>query len=288
MCRLFALHAGTPVRATFWLLGAPDSLLLQSHREPDGTGVGIFTTEGKPELYKRPIAAWQDREFATLARELTSSVFLAHVRYASTGGLTALNTHPFSQDGRLFAHNGAVEGLDLLDRRLEDMGAGSLVQGDTDSERLFALITAETTARRGDIEAGLVAALTWTATNIPVYSLNLILATPHQLWAVRYPETNELWVLQREKQARRGGLDARTARIGAVSPDLAERTAAVVASEPMDDDPRWRPLAPGELIRIDADHTLTSSHPLPSELTFPLKFTDLGPMATSSQASTNG
>jgi glutamine amidotransferase len=32
MCRLFGLHAGTPVSATFWLLDAPDSLAEQSRR----------------------------------------------------------------------------------------------------------------------------------------------------------------------------------------------------------------------------------------------------------------
>ena len=43
MCRLFGLHAGAePVTATFWLLDAPDSLREQSHREPDGAGIGVF------------------------------------------------------------------------------------------------------------------------------------------------------------------------------------------------------------------------------------------------------
>ena len=43
MCRLFGLHAGPkPVRATFWLLDAPDSLSAQSRREPDGAGIGTF------------------------------------------------------------------------------------------------------------------------------------------------------------------------------------------------------------------------------------------------------
>jgi predicted glutamine amidotransferase len=30
----------------------------------------------------------------------------------STGGVSLLNTHPFSQDGRLFAHNGVLGDLD--------------------------------------------------------------------------------------------------------------------------------------------------------------------------------
>ncbi len=43
VCRLFGMSAGARrARATFWLLGAPDSLEAQSHREPDGTGLGWF------------------------------------------------------------------------------------------------------------------------------------------------------------------------------------------------------------------------------------------------------
>ena len=40
MCRLFGMSAGEEaVRATFWLLGARDSLRDQSHQNADGTGI---------------------------------------------------------------------------------------------------------------------------------------------------------------------------------------------------------------------------------------------------------
>ena len=61
-------------------------------------------------------------EFATAAWDLTGTTFVAHVRHASTGGHTVANTHPFQQHGRLFAHNGVVQGLDRLDTRLADLG----------------------------------------------------------------------------------------------------------------------------------------------------------------------
>ena len=48
MCRLFGLHAGAaPLAATFWLIDAPDSLAAQSHRNPDGAGIGVFDAEGQ-------------------------------------------------------------------------------------------------------------------------------------------------------------------------------------------------------------------------------------------------
>jgi glutamine amidotransferase len=141
-------------------------------------------------VHKRPIAAYQDAEFAREAREVSSSTFLAHVRYASTGGLRTENTHPFLQDGRLFAHNGVVTGLDRLrDKVGEELGGRveELVAGDTDSELVFALIAAYA-RRTGDLGGAIVDAVGWIAANLPVYALNLIVTTPSELWALRYPE----------------------------------------------------------------------------------------------------
>jgi hypothetical protein len=51
MCRLFGLHAGgAAVAATFWLLDAPVSLAAQSHRNPDGAGIGVFADAGAPTV----------------------------------------------------------------------------------------------------------------------------------------------------------------------------------------------------------------------------------------------
>jgi predicted glutamine amidotransferase len=155
MCRLFGLHAGrADVAATFWLLDAPDNLAAQSRRNPDGTGLGVFTPNADPVVRKQPIAAWADTEFAYEAHELTGTTFIAHVRYASTGRMSVPNTHPFLQDARIFAHNGVVAGLNVLDARLAELHVADLVLGQTDSERVFALITASIRTAGGDAEAG--------------------------------------------------------------------------------------------------------------------------------------
>ncbi len=88
MCRLFGMSGGRePVRATFWLLEAPDSLAQQSRREPDGTGLGSFEDK-RPVVSKQALAAYEDQAFAREAREVTSRTFIAHVRYASTGAVS--------------------------------------------------------------------------------------------------------------------------------------------------------------------------------------------------------
>jgi glutamine amidotransferase len=288
MCRLFGLHAGTDVcTATFWLLDAPDSLSEQSRRNPDGTGLGVFDEHGRPQLHKEPIAAWQDADFATEAHQITGTTFIAHVRYATTGSLDVRNTHPFLQDDRIFAHNGVVEGLDVIDERLREVGTDDLVLGQTDSERVFALITASTRARDGDVSAGLVDAMKWLAANVPIYAVNILLSTATDMWALRYPESNELYLLDRSDDHQPAQpdseFDLRTKRIHAKSEHLCTRPSVVFATERMDDDPRWCLLAPGELVHVDETLQVTRSVVLPDPPTHLLRHSDLSAPAQRAQ-----
>jgi predicted glutamine amidotransferase len=286
MCRLFGLSGGQErVRATFWLLEAPDSLAEQSRREPDGTGLGWFDGDGHACVAKQPLAAYEDLRFAQEARERESRVFVAHIRYATTGKVQQRNTHPFEQHGRLFAHNGVVEGLERLERELGDDLA--LVEGDTDSERLFALITRETERHRGDVGAGIAAAVRWVAEQLPVYALNFVLGTADGLWALRYPDTHELWVLERGAGGPRGGrhLDAASAAgtVRVRSERLARHPSVIVASEPMDEDPGWRLLAAGELLHVGPRLGVGSTIALDRPPAHPLTIDDLEPRAVAAQ-----
>jgi predicted glutamine amidotransferase len=281
MCRLFGMSAG-PERATatFWLLDAPDSLAVQSHREPDGTGLGWFDERGRPQISKQPVAAYQDLEFAKRAREVSSRTFVAHIRFASTGALEAANTHPFEQAGRLFAHNGVIEDLPALDAQL---GADrSLVRGDTDSERFFALITREIAAREGDIEAGIVSACEWVAANLPLFAINFVLVTEQELWALRYPDTHELFVLER----RPGSQLVHKSRLGTkVRSDHGLRHPLVtVASEKLDQDPGWRALGSGELLHVSPTLQVSSHRILDEPPRRLLRLEDLGLHARASQS----
>lgn len=282
MCRLFGLHAGRhQVTATFWLVDAPDNLALQSRRNPDGTGLGVFGPGGEPQLHKQPMAAWDDREFACEAKQMTGTTFLAHVRYATTGTLDVLNTHPFLQDGRIFAHNGVVDGLGQLDERLTALGALDLVQGQTDSERVFALITACIRQRDGDVTAGIVDAIGWVADNLPLYSVNLLLCTATEFWALRYPDAHDLYILDRRGTV--GDFELRTDRIRAHSAHLTTLPSVVFASEQMDDNPAWRLLDAGELVHVDVDLTITSQLVFPDPPRHLLRHCDLSPTGQAAQ-----
>ena len=290
MCRLFGMTGGhEPVQATFWLLEAPDSLAEQSRREPDGTGLGLYTPDGRPVVDKQPIAAFRDEQLAREAKEVSSSTFVAHVRYASTGGLSEPNTHPFEQRNRLFAHNGVIEGLDRLEHELgDDM---SLVKGETDSERFFALITREI-ERGGDVGQAITRAASWVAEHLPVFALNLVLITAGELWALRYPDTHELHLLERSAGGASGHrhLEHASARgsIRVRSGELAERPAVIVASEVMDEDAGWRALEPGELLHVDADLRAKVVKALEGPPAHLLTLQDLGQAAASQAEPASG
>ena len=251
MCRLFGLTAGTArVRATFWLLDAPDSLEVQSHRNADGSGIGFFDAAGAPVIDKQPEPAFEDEEFIHEAKQAESATFVAHVRYATAGGRAVHNTHPFAAHGRIMAHNGGVGELARLEEQLGSYR--SLVQGDTDSERYFALITQQTDAHGGDVAAGIAAAARWIAANLPLSSLNTVVAAPGELWALRYPAQHALHIIERPAGPGAGeaGLHVRSATSSIHAPALDAAASVVVASEELDGEDGWRMLAPGELVHV--------------------------------------
>lgn len=253
MCRLFGLHAGRePVSATFWLLDAPKSLLEQSHRNPDGFGLGTFEPDGTAEVDKQPLAAHLAELFAREAREESSTTYVAHVRYASVGELTLENTHPFVLDGRIFGHNGVLGDLDVIEEAMGPELRAALV-GDTDSERFFALLTRHIRDHDGDVRAGIVSATRWLAENVELYSLNFVLATPTELYALRYPEGNELWALPHEPTDEPLNERGSYGEIAMQMDEARDRKVVIVASEQMDDDPRWAEIKPGELLRVGPD-----------------------------------
>jgi predicted glutamine amidotransferase len=271
MCRLFGMSGGTrEVQATFWLLNAPTSLLQLSETQPDGVGLGTFDADGTPWRYRKPVAANRSQTFIADAHEVSSRTFLAHIRHATAGAPTIENTHPFEQHGRLFAHNGVLGGLDALRSRLGEHSA--LLEGTTDSELYFTLMTKRIEEQGGDIATGITQAAQELAAEIPLYSLNMLLTTPTDVWALRYPDTNELWILERSIAALGGpdassdGFDQRSMSgiTRVFSGQLSIMPATVIASQPMDSNPLWRLLEPGELIHVDQNLHVTSTTAVPN------------------------
>jgi predicted glutamine amidotransferase len=256
VCRLFALHAGErDVAAEFWLLDAPTSIARQSERNADGYGMAALTARRGMILIRNPVQASEDPAYRQVARRLDACEILVHLRYASTGNVSLVNTHPFSQDGRLFAHNGVLGDLDRIEARL---GANrAMVMGDTDSERFFALITLAIREAAGDVRAGIIAAVREVVAEHELYSLNFVLGEVGHIWAFRFPEHNPLHLHRRQRGGPSGvaPLDeadaAGTLRLH--SDDGAVAPLVVIASERISDEAGWEEIHAGELVHVGPD-----------------------------------
>lgn len=147
MCRWVA-WIGTQVYMEDLISRPEHSLIRQSRNahscktaiNADGVGVAWYGSRPEPGLYKDIRPAWSDPNLMEIARQVSSSLFLAHVR-GSTGSATSYNNcHPFTYGRWSFMHNGMVGGFDRLRRQVE-MGITDTLyahrRGATDSEALF-------------------------------------------------------------------------------------------------------------------------------------------------------
>lgn len=151
MCRLLA-YVGQPITLEDLLIKPSNSLLAQSlhAREStmptngDGFGLGWYNPEisDTPGLFTDVRPAWNNRNLKHLARHISSPCFFSHVRAASHGGISEFNCHPFMYQNFLFMHNGGLGDFQAVRRPLRrglDDEIYNWIQGETDSEHLFAL-----------------------------------------------------------------------------------------------------------------------------------------------------
>ena len=157
MCRLFASRSRVPGGVAHELLHAANALRVQSHKHPDGWGLGWYE-EGTPRVVRSLAPAHGDGEFEKLSSFVNASTVIAHVRQASVGRIATVNTHPFRRGPWLFAHNGTLPAWEKARGPLEALLDPSLraeLNGETDSERCFYLFLSHL-RRRCDVEAATI------------------------------------------------------------------------------------------------------------------------------------
>lgn len=237
MCRHIA-RVGTPL-ALGEVLSAPEHSLFRQSWEPrrqrygtvnaDGFGVGWYADgDPVPARYRRAGPIWGDLGFTDLARVVRTRALLAAVRDATEPGADGeAAAAPFADGPWLFSHNGAVKGwpgslaplaLSLPAEELLSLSARN------DSALVWALVLHR--LREGD---GLGQALADTVTEVaaaaPESRLNLLLTDGGSIAGTAWGDT--FWYLAEPGRH------------------------AVLASEPYDDDPRWREVPDHTLVVAD-------------------------------------
>lgn len=146
MCELLAMSSLQPARLTFSLEA------LASHggpagRQRDGWGAAFY--RGKDvALFREPVAAGDSALVKYLeAQGPPTTLALSHIRRATRGAVSLVNTQPFVRElagqAHVFAHNGDLPGIasatHLSFTRYRPMG-------DTDSEHAFCALLERTDA----------------------------------------------------------------------------------------------------------------------------------------------
>lgn len=141
MCRLFGFRSVISSQVHSSLVSADNALMRQSERHPDGWGVAYYISTA-PHIIKSSASAVEDHLFHKVSGIVTSQTVLAHLRKATVGNLSTINTHPFQFGHWVFAHNGNIKNFPEHREKLNERIAPKLrrfILGDTDSETIFYL-----------------------------------------------------------------------------------------------------------------------------------------------------
>jgi glutamine amidotransferase len=142
MCRIFGFRSVIQSQVHRSLVSADNALLRQSDAHPDGWGVAYYVA-GAPHVIKSVSAAVEDALFRRVSGIVSSETVLAHIRKATQGELSTINTHPFQYGQWSFVHNGNIKGFakvrDALLARIPPV-LRRFILGDTDSEVFFFLL----------------------------------------------------------------------------------------------------------------------------------------------------
>lgn len=153
MCRLFGFRSVIPSQVHESLVSAENALVVQSEGHPDGWGVAYYV-HSVPHVVKSADGAVSDALFKHLSGVVSSETVIAHVRKATAGNLSLINSHPFQYGKWIFCHNGDIPNFaEHRDELVSSIPAvmRRFILGETDSEVIFYLLLSRM-AQRFDLQ----------------------------------------------------------------------------------------------------------------------------------------
>lgn len=272
MCRIFGFRSVIQSQVHRSLVSADNALVQQSDRHPDGWGVAYYNA-GAPHVIKSVATAMDDHLFQRVSGIVASETVLAHLRKATQGSLSIINTHPFQYGQWVFVHNGNLAGFAEIREELIAQVPPVLrrfILGDSDSEVLFYLLLGFMARRHGLQQVGypladVVAAVRETVEAVvkltgqpclddggPPHETYLTFAltngrtmVAHQGGKHLYWTTHKKRCPERDRCPSFGPECERDNQSGSFVKHL------VVSSEPLQGDNVWTPLKPFEIVGVD-------------------------------------
>ncbi len=246
MCR-WAAYIGEPIFLDEVVTRPGQSLITQSMKaseaktETNGDGFGLawYGDRETPGLYHDVLPAWADDNLLSLAHQVQSRLFLAHVRAATGTATSRTNCHPFVVGKWSFMHNGQAGGYSGFRRKVDmsiDEGCYHHRHGTTDSEAIFLMAMGagltEDPKTALETATGRMEALSREAGQTPHMRMTVAISDGDKLFCARYASDQ-------------------------FAPTLYHRTmdgGRVVVSEPLDQNTdEWEAIPPGSFAVVSAD-----------------------------------
>lgn len=273
MCELFAMSSNLPAGVDLCLHEfARHGGLTGPHQ--DGWGIANYAEDGAVRLYKEAEPA-SDSEWVEFieTHRMRSTIVVSHIRRATHGGRSLMNTHPFRRElggsCHVFAHNGDLP--DIHHDPVFPRGFHRPV-GETDSEYAFCSLLSQLEELwlafpglpdlEGRVEV--VAAFAGSLTRLGM--ANFIYSDGDAVFAhgdrrreevTDPPSPPGLHLLQRTDAASPSGFCTGGLQI---SPGHDRQEMVLVASVPLTGED-WQPLAEGELVVMREGRVLASITP---------------------------
>jgi len=250
MCRLFGLIANKPVNIRFSMLEARNCFKRQGKVNADGWGIGWYEQDGKSKIEKYGESAFASSRFNELVKEVISKIFIAHVRYMSSGSeKSQRNAHPFAYDSWLFAHNGTIEREKFINLLKKPYSLG-LTSEPIDSELYFRWIVQCIEEDKDPIEGIKRATDELKYLGQGSRGLNFILSDGKNLYA--YRGGNPLYYLDRNPEEYINASSEETEALIDIKKARNEK-AVIVATEKITESENWQSIENNMLIWINND-----------------------------------
>lgn len=249
MCRLLGVIANKTVDLEFSFLKADKPFKQLGSKNPDGWGIGWYANS-KPMIYKEGLSILNSGQLANSMKEARSQIIISHLRKGTGAEPAERNSHPFSFDEFIFAHNGSVDRERLMDL-LEDDFKNAL-KGETDSEVYFYWLV-QNIRKEGDVVKGIRSAVN----KVKEYEhrgLNFLLSDGRSLYAFRYSNGNRgyysLYYLVRGPTDGPLSLKSKETQMLLHSKSLNREKAVLVSSEKLTEED-WMEIPFGKVLIVD-------------------------------------
>jgi len=254
MCRWMA-YKGQSIYLEDWLLNSNHSLIEQSKSADmskyevngDGFGVGWYGQKPEPGLFKSIRPAWNNTNLKSLAAQVSSPLFMAHVRAATGTPIQETNSHPFQYKNWLMVHNGVIHDFGLVKKELVSHITAEYfpcIVGSTDSEILFYLLLSN--GLQNDVHRavkktiGLIDSIAANHSIKFALHMTLGISDGQSLWAVRFSSNFKSSTLFYSLES------------------VNEKTQLLVVSEPMNKcEISWVPVEENSILHFDENNEMS-------------------------------